>query len=93
MKTRMGKNVDLVRLLAKASRKVVAAATGVVKDWYSSVWKYDELWTQKEENARGLTCRNSNIIDRIAVPKSTTGFVEGKVGEDEIRNQFLEVGL
>jgi hypothetical protein len=37
MKPRMGKNIDLVQLLAQASKKVVAAATGVVKDWYSSV--------------------------------------------------------
>ncbi len=48
----MGKNVDFVRLLAKASRKVVAAATGVVKDWYSSVWRYDELWIKKGESVR-----------------------------------------
>lgn len=65
MKTRMGKNVDFVRLLAKASRKVVAAATGVVKDWYSSVWRNDkgskkenmqEIYLQKLEHNRQDRC-------------------------------------
>ena len=65
MKTRMGKNVDFVRLLAKASRKVVAAATGVVKDWYSSVWRNDkgskkenmqEIYLQKLEHNRQDHC-------------------------------------
>ena len=36
MKPRMGRKVTFVRLVARARRKVVAAATGVVKDSYSS---------------------------------------------------------
>ena len=39
MKPRIGRNVDFVLLVARERRKVVAAATGVVKVSYSSAKK------------------------------------------------------
>jgi hypothetical protein len=77
MKPRMGRNVALVLLPASDSRKVVAAATGVVKVSYSSVQVQYMLGCNARTNSRGIhTDGNTDVINRIALPELAAVLVE-----------------
>lgn len=82
MKPRMGMNAIFVRLLARESRKVVAAETGVSKDSYSSrggvIRHRPVIWMSV------LAYREPNIFYGVGVPLFLSRGIEAKLGEDVV---------